>query len=47
MPFHPGVVPCSSKGQPATVKVVKGGLYECTRCGTRWPMSQGSTHPQS
>jgi hypothetical protein len=40
-----GVVPCSSKGRPGSVKVVKGGQYECTRCGLRWPMNHGSKHP--
>lgn len=39
------VVPCSSKGRAAIVKAVKGGQYECVRCGRRWPMSQGSSHP--
>jgi hypothetical protein len=39
------VVPCSSKGRPGWIKTVKGGQYECVRCGVRWPMSQGSTHP--
>ncbi|WP_329336140.1 hypothetical protein OG252_13235 [Streptomyces sp. NBC_01352] len=40
------VVPCSSKGRPGSVRVVKGGLYECGRCGLRWPMIQGSSHPE-
>lgn len=41
-----GVVPCSSKGRPGTIRAVKGGQYECLRCGRRWPTSQGSEHPQ-
>ena len=40
-----GVAPCSNKGQPGRVKVVKGGRYECVRCGRQWPMSDGSRHP--
>jgi hypothetical protein len=39
------VVPCHSKGRPRYVKVVKGGQYECARCGRQWPMGQGSSHP--
>jgi hypothetical protein len=39
------VVACSGKGRPGSVKVIKGGQYECPRCGVRWPMRQGSSHP--
>ncbi|MCX4703897.1 hypothetical protein [Streptomyces sp. NBC_01373] len=39
------VAPCSSKGRPGSVRVVKGGRYECVRCGRQWPMSLGSSHP--
>ena len=40
------VAPCSSKGRPGYVKVIKGGRYECVRCGRRWPTSDGSRHPE-
>lgn len=39
-------VSCSSKGRPGGIKAVKGGQYECLRCGRRWPIRQGSGHPQ-
>lgn len=39
------VVSCFGRGRTRAVRVVKGGRYECVRCGVQWPMSQGSTHP--
>jgi hypothetical protein len=40
-----GVVPCSSKGRPGRIIAIKGGQYECVRCGRRWPIREGSKHP--
>ncbi|MEH0417858.1 hypothetical protein [Streptomyces sp. B21-083] len=39
------VVSCFRKGRTRGVRVIKGGWYECTGCGDRWPMSQGDKHP--